>query len=541
MTTRTSVKLHRYLPRLDTRALGHLYTDCLIIGGGVAGMRAALEAAQAGRVLILTKNSLTDSNTYHAQGGIAAVLDPNDSISSHIEDTLNTGCGLCDFQTVEKVVEDAPAHIAELRNWSTPFDMLNGHIAAGREGGHSFARIAHALGDATGKAIAETLWEKIKRHSLVKVFDRCFSIDLLTVDGICRGVVCYHPQHGLQCIWARRTILATGGAGQLWRETTNPAGATADGLAMAYRAGATLSDMEFMQFHPTTLYIAGAARTLVTEALRGEGAYLVDNKGHRFMLDYHDMAELAPRDIVSRAIYVHMAKTNATNVFLDIRHQGSKWLQEFFPTIYALCDSFDIDVNTDLIPVRPSAHYMVGGVKTDLYGRTNISNLYCCGEAAATGLHGANRLASNSLLEGLVFGKICGQLVAEEITARNNETERHNIIYDIPDSDRTLLDIPDVTNSLRSVMWRNVGIERQGERLEETIEIIDFWSRYVMDKVLETPLDWQCQNMLTVCRLIAESARNRRESRGVHFRSDYPKIDDNNFQKHIDIEPVSLS
>jgi L-aspartate oxidase len=520
---------------MDTRAMGHLYTDCLVIGGGVAGLRAALGAAQAGQVLVLVKDTLTDSNTYHAQGGIAAVLSDDDRVGLHIDDTLKTGCGLCDMDVVELVVKKAPAQIEQLRQWATPFDMADGKIALGREGGHSRGRIAHALGDATGKAVALTLTEQVKKNRAVKVFEQCFCIDLLTDNDHCLGVLSYHPRHGLQCIWARRTILASGGAGQLWRETTNPAGATADGLAMAYRAGAVLSDLEFMQFHPTTLYIAGAARTLITEALRGEGAYLVDGKGRRFMSDYHEQAELAPRDVVSRAIYKHMAKTGATNVFLDVRHIGGKQLAEHFPTISALCKSFDIDVDVDLIPIRPSAHYMVGGVKTDITGRTNIENLYCCGEAAATGLHGSNRLASNSLLEGLVFGQICGEAAAGQIASDQTIMQHRSIVYEIEDSDRTQLDVPDVTNSLRSVMWRNVGVERSGERLEETVEIIDFWRRYVMDKVFDDPVDWQCQNMLTVCRLIAEVAKRRKESRGVHYRDDYPNRDDQNFKYHIDI------
>ena len=528
-----SVETRRYLARMDTRTLGHLYTDCLIIGGGVAGLRAAIEAAEAGPVLVLVKSKIIDSNTYHAQGGIAAVLREDDCFQSHIDDTLRTGCGLCEPDVVELVVTDAANRIKQLQEWSTPFDMEAGKIATGREGGHSKARIAHALGDATGKAVAQCLIDMVKKNRAIKIFEDCFCIDLLTVDDRCLGVFCYHSTHGFQCIWARRIILASGGAGQLWRETTNPAGATADGLAMAYRAGAILSDLEFMQFHPTTLYVAGAKRTLITEALRGEGGYLLDSIGTRYMPEYHQQAELAPRDVVSRATYNQMAKTGATNVYLDLRHLGAKWLAERFPTISALCESFDINVDVDLVPVRPSAHYMVGGIKTDINGRTNIANLFCCGEAAATGLHGSNRLASNSLLEGLVFGRICGLNAAQEIASTCNEAKHHTIVYEIPDSNRTLLNIPDVTNSLRSVVWRNVGIERSGERLNETVEIIDFWRRYVMDKVFDDPDDWQCQNMLTVCRLIADSARQRHESRGVHFRTDYPEPDDENFKHHI--------
>ena len=519
--------------------MGHLFTDCLVVGSGVAGLRAALAAAAAGTVQILVKDVVSGSNTYHAQGGIASVLRPDDTIASHIEDTLRTGCGLCDREVVEMVVGRGPAMIEQLCQWQTPFDREDGKLATGLEGGHSHPRVAHALGDATGKAVALALLDQVKKHPNIKIFEHCYAIDLLTENGACLGVLSYHPKHGYQCMWARKTILASGGAGQLWRETTNPAGATADGMALAWRAGAVLADLEFMQFHPTTLYIAGAERFLITEALRGEGGYLLDKSGHRFMPDVHEMAELAPRDVVSRAIYERMAQTNATNVFLDLRHLGAKWLAERFPTINQLCQSFDINVDTDLIPVRPSAHYMVGGVKVDREGRTNIAHLYACGECSATGLHGSNRLASNSLLEGLVYGQICGQNTAAEIAANHGTVERLNIQYVIEESPRTKLDIADVTNSLRAVMWRNAGIVRQGERLAETLEIIDFWRRYVMDKVFDEPAGWQCQNMLTISRLAVQAAHQRQESRGVHFREDYPSTDDVNFKRHLEFQQKS--
>ena len=534
---RTPVETRRYLIRFDSRLLGHLYTDCMVIGGGAAGLRCALAAAEGGKVIVLVKDTVTECNTYYAQGGIAAALGGADSIASHINDTLNTGCGLCDEQVVDFVIKQGPAQIEQLRAWSVPLDLKDGALAVAREGGHRQSRIFHALGDATGKALTTSLLAQVKKHRNIKIFERCFALDLLAEEGICYGVLCYHPQHGLQCIWARRTVLATGGAGQLYRETSNTSGATGDGLALAYRAGAILRDLEFMQFHPTTLYVAGAARALITEALRGAGALLVDRQGRRFMPEYHEMAELAPRDVVCRAIQKQLAQTNATHVFLDVRHLGSKYLAERFPTISGLCKSYDIDVDEDLIPVRPSAHYLIGGVKTDINGRTNVENLYCSGEAASTGLHGANRLASNSLLEGLVFGQVCGERIAGEIAAPKTELERRNIIYDIAPSQRTPLDVSDVTDSLRAVMWRNVGIERYAERLDETVEIIDFWRRYVMDKVWDDPAGWQCQNMLTVCRLMADSARRRRESRGVHYRTDYPLRDDEDFQHHIDVHP----
>jgi L-aspartate oxidase len=304
---------------------------------------------------------------------------------------------------------------------------------------------------------------------------------------------------------------------------------------MAYRAGAVLQDLEFMQFHPTTLYIAGASRALITEALRGEGAILVDSNGSAFMKEYDESAELAPRDIVSRAILSQMLKTNSTHVYLDVRHLDKKHFTKRFPTISELCESFDIDVSRDLIPVRPSAHYMIGGIKTDASARTSITNLYACGEVASTGLHGANRLGSNSLLEGLVFGKTAGQLASRNIKTGVSHIRHPLIRYQIPASDRTRLDTADVRNSLRALMWRNVGIIRKAQPLTEAQEIIKFWQRYVMDKIFDEPAGWECQNMLTVCLLMARAAETRQESRGVHFRSDFPNTDDKHFKKHIEI------
>jgi L-aspartate oxidase len=528
------VQFNRYLIRMDTRSLGHLYTDCLVIGGGVAGMVAALRAAQVGKVILLVKDGLEDSNTFYAQGGIAAVVGAEDSFDSHADDTLAAGCGLCDEAVVRLVVSRGPEHIEQLRNWKMPFDRDQGRYRAGREGGHSHSRVLHAHGDATGRGLVETLAEQIKTHPNIRVFSRCFAIDLITQDETCFGVVCAHPRHRLQCIWSRRTVLASGGAGRLYRETTNPSVATGDGLAMAYRAGAVLRDLEFIQFHPTTLYVAGATRVLVTEAIRGEGGLLLDRYHYRFMPDYSEMAELSPRDVVSRAIYEQMEKTAFSHVYLDVRH--IKDFEQRFPTIARICQDFDIDVAKDLIPVRPSAHYMIGGVKTNMDGRTSIEHLYCCGEAASTGLHGANRLASNSLLEGMVFGHICGERIAEELSHHDPVMNFRVIVSEIEDSQRVPLDVADVTNALRALMTRRVGAARSGETLEESIATIAFWQRYVMDKVFDTPDGWQLQNMLTVSSLIAQSALARNESRGTHYRMDYPQIDDARFGQHIDIQ-----
>lgn len=528
--------LRRYLIKIDTHSISQLFTDCLVVGAGIAGLRAAIEAGSSCNVTILTKAKLSDSNTWNAQGGIATVLDIQDSIEAHIEDTLKAGNYLNNPDTVKLVVSQGPALVKQLDQWGTEFDKKDGKIDITLEGGHSHARIAHAHGDSTGRGIAEALIKKIQNISNINVIEDFFAIDLITTEeNQCLGVIGQSSDGLIHIIWSKKTILATGGAGQLYRETTNPKIATADGLAMAYRAGAVLSDMEFMQFHPTTLYIAGASRALITETLRGEGAILRDTSGYAFMKDYTPQAELAPRDVVSRAILEQMLKTDSPFVYLDIRHFDKQHFSQRFPLISEICENFDIDVQKDMIPVRPSAHYMLGGVKTDLSARTNITDLFACGEAAATGLHGANRLGSNSLLEGLVFGKIAGQIAAKEINTTNGSQKPLKIKYQIPTSDRSRLDTADVRNSLRSLMWRNVGITRNEKHLTEAIEIIGFWQRYVMDKPFEDRQGWECQNMLTIALLMAKSALTRKESRGVHYRRDYPETNDKNFNKHIDI------
>jgi L-aspartate oxidase len=534
------VETRRYLVNIDSISTNQLFTDCLVIGAGIAGLRAAIEAAdprsnRGCNVIIVCKDTIQDSNTWQAQGGIASVLDKEDSFESHTADTLTTGCGISNKKVVELVIRQGPELIKQLLQWGATFDLIDGHIAMTIEGGHSHPRIAHAHGDETGRVIAQTLIEKVRQNPNIKIIENFFAIDLLTEDNKCTGIIGYDKNRGLQIIWSADTILATGGAGQLYRETTNPETATGDGIAMAYRAGAILRDLEFVQFHPTTLYVAGASRALITETLRGEGAVLLDSNGQRFMKEYHEAAELAPRDVVSRAILAQMLKTSSTHVYLDVRHFDKKYFAKRFPMISELCESFNIDISRNLIPVRPSAHYMIGGVNTDTKAATSIKNLYACGEAASTGLHGANRLGSNSLLEGLVFGKIAGQIVSQGTKTITAHIRRSPIRYRIPHSDRTRLDTADVRNSLRALMWRNVGITRKAQPLKEAEEIIRFWQRYVMDKVFDSPAGWECQNMLTVSLLMTRAAQERTESRGVHFRSDFPETDDEHFKKHIEI------
>ncbi len=524
----------RYLIPFRAMLLPQIFTDVLVIGSGVAGMRAALAAAQHSDVILATKADLQDSNTFWAQGGVAAVLDRADSFDDHIADTLTAGAGLCDVPAVRLVVEQAPHRIEELLRWGMRIDRTaKGEIALGREGGHSHPRIVHSDGDATGKELARVLIEQARGNERIRLFSNCFVLDLITLNGAadgaaspCIGAITHHPRYGLQVIWARATILASGGCGQMYRESTNPAVATGDGLAMAYRAGAQIMDAAFMQFHPTTLYVAGAARQLISEAVRGEGALLTDRHGHRFMPDYHPQAELAPRDIVSRAILAQMAKTGSAHVYLDCRGIDAERFRKRFPGITDQLRKFEIDPAQDPIPIHPSAHYMVGGVRTDLEARSSVPGLYACGEAACTGLHGANRLASNSLLEGLVFGEIAGR-VCQETADRTDRAavgaRPPKIVSDIPLSERSELDLADVRSSLRSVLWRHVGIERRGDRLEEVAEMFDFWARYTLDKIFDERAGWEVQNLLLTGALVTHAALWRAESRGVHYRTDCPE------------------
>lgn len=533
----------RYLIPFRSSLLPQIFTDTLVIGGGVGGLRAAVAAAEHGEVIVLAKEDAATSNTAWAQGGIAVVLDEADSFASHVDDTLTAGAGLCDAPAVRAIVEAGPARIRELVEWGMRLDAAPGRAgpALGREGGHHHARIIHTDGDATGRELVRCLGERVARTAGVRVFTRCFALDLVTAGSSpgapVMGAITHHPKHGLQMIWAKATILASGGAGMVYRETTNPKTATGDGLAMAYRAGATLADMAFMQFHPTTLYLAGATRALITEAVRGEGAYLIDEQGDRFMLDAHPMAELAPRDVVTRGIVRRLAQRGGTHVFLDVRH--IRGFAGRFPGIAQLLAKFDLDPAKDLIPVHPAAHYMVGGIVTDAAGRTDVPGLYAVGECASTGLHGANRLASNSLLEGLVMGEVAGR-AARELTQHGRGGPSVSIpppngwaapprpapipvVSDIRPSEQAELDLTDVQSSLRSSMWRNVGIERTGNRLHDAIDMVDFWARYTLDKIFDTVEGWTVQNMLTVAALMARSAAWRAESRGCHWRSDAPE------------------
>lgn len=525
----------RYLIPFRSSLLPQIFTDVLVIGSGVAGLRAAISAADSGaETIILSKEEPTLSNTAWAQGGIATVLDPADSFDSHIRDTLTAGAGLCDESVVRAVVQAAPDRIRELLQWGMKFDRsASGQPDLGREGGHEAHRILHSGGDATGAELERCLLEQTRATPGIRLFAKCFSLDLVTPSSApgapVMGAITHHPRYGLQMIWAKATILASGGAGMVYRETTNPRVATADGIAMAYRAGAPVADMAFIQFHPTTLYLAGASRSLITEAIRGEGAHLLDQSGHRFMLGVHPLAELAPRDIVSRAIVRRLASHGGTHVFLDVRHIAD--FSAKFPSIADLLARFDLNPAKDLIPVNPAAHYTIGGVHAAIDGRTAIPGLLAIGECSCTGLHGANRLASNSLIEGLVAGEAAGRAATEIARSGRTPPAPIPLVSDIRPSDHGELDLADVLSSLRSAMWRNVGVERTGPRLADVGEMIDFWARYTLDKIFDDPSGWQAQNMLLASALIARSAAWRTESRGCHTRTDHPDPADK-FQVH---------
>jgi L-aspartate oxidase len=517
----------RYLSRFRPKRVPHAFTDVMIIGGGIAGIRAALEIDPDLQVMVVTKDELAQSNSVYAQGGIAGVFDPLDDIASHAADTIAAGKGLCDEEVVQAVVSEAPQRIRELIEFGTHFDMQDGDLALTQEGGHTHRRIAHALGDATGKEIMRALMECIQHVEHIQIWESTFIIDLLTHDGSCRGALVWNSDRGKTFVWAKQTILATGGAGRLYRETTNPEIATADGHAVSFRAGAELRDMEFIQFHPTVLYIAGSSRHLISEAVRGEGAYLRDSNGERFMGDYDEAMELAPRDIVSRAITQQMAKTRHPCVYLDLTHLDPKLVANRFPHIRKVCADFDLDITHDRIPVRPGAHYMIGGLTVDADGRTTLPGLWAAGEATSSGLHGANRLGSNSLLEGLVYGLRTGKGASHAAADMPDNFHALPLVSDWPKTEHEDddLNLVDLRNSLTSLMWRNVCIQRTAEGLNAAADQVNFWDRYVSAREFFDPQGWELQNMLLVSRLVIAAAIERTESRGVHYRSDFPQTD----------------
>ncbi|GBD35701.1 L-aspartate oxidase [bacterium HR36] len=527
--------VRRYLVGFHWRRTPHYFTDILILGAGFAGLRAALAIEPSLDILVVTKDQLPESNSYYAQGGIASVVDAGDRFEDHEQDTLRAGDGLCDPEVVARVVREAPREIETLLSWGARFDAEGpGKLKLGREGGHSYNRIVH-VGDATGQEVMRVVIAQAQQRPHITIWENTFTLDLLTLEGRCVGALVYRRGE-VMLVWARQTILATGGAGQLYRETTNPAVATGDGLAMAWRAGAELRDMEFLQFHPTVLYVAGSARYLITEATRGAGALLRDRFGRRFMPEVHPLAELAPRDVVARAIVRQMEQTQHPCVYLDLSHLDADPVLRDFPGIARVCSSFGLDIRRDLIPVRPAAHYMIGGVRVDLSGRTSVPGLWACGEVTSSGLHGANRLASNSLLESLVYGRWCGEGANQAAASDHHPCHPHPVSAPHAPTD-TNLNLADIRNALQSLLWRKAGIIRTGQALQEALRDVLFWARYVLAQEFGQPSAWELQNLLTNAWMLVWSAWQRQESRGVHYREDFPRRDDQHWQRHLSVPP----
>jgi L-aspartate oxidase len=513
-------------------------TDFVVIGAGVAGLRAAIELADAGRVLVLAKKEVTNSNTQFAQGGIAAALSDEDEVSLHLQDTLIAGDGLCNPDAVKTLVEEGPERIEELIAWGTQFDRSGTKLVFGREGAHSRNRILHAQGDSTGREILRALYAKAQTVKNISVREFEFSTGLLAESERVDGVTLINEKGLPEEMSCSAVLLATGGMGQLYRNTTNPEVATGDGVAMGFRAGAEVSDMEFVQFHPTALYLQKAPRFLLSEALRGEGAYLRNIEMDRFMAKYHSLGELAPRDVVARAIMHEMEVSRSKDpfVYLDLTHLGAAKIQKRFPRIYATCLEYNIDITEDLIPTRPAAHYAMGGVRTDLNGKASLDGLYAAGEAAATGVHGANRLASNSLLEGLVCGARAGRAMREELKVpRKSAREQKTSASQNGPVDAGL---EELIGQIKDIMWKDAGIVRTRNGMQEAIQKLEELAPRVAHP--RTRRAYEAANLHVAGLLVVRSALAREESRGAHYRTDYPAHDDKKFLKHSMVKGESL-
>jgi L-aspartate oxidase len=490
--------------------------DVLVIGGGIAGLWCAYHAAPKGEVVVLNKGSFEEANTFWAQGGMAAALAPSDAPEKHFADTVTAGAGLCDEDAVWVLVTEAPKQVLALWQIGVPFDTDDGHLVLTIEGAHSVERIAHAYGDATGRAVMETLPKAVEERG-VRLYEHTAALKLLERNGECVGAIAVRD--GKMEIWrAKVVVLATGGSGQLFAVTTNPQGATGEGIALAFEIGAEVADMEFVQFHPTALAVGEVPRPLISEAVRGEGAILLNAKGERFMLKYHPKAELAPRDIVARAIFTEMQETGMPYVWLDISHKGEDFVRERFPNIYRSCLERGFNIGREPVPVAPAAHYHMGGIRTDLWGRTSVKRLFAIGECACTGLHGANRLASNSLTEGLVFGFRVAQVLDEWL-----QNELPPLPPEIP---QVTIRQPDlqVLKQVQQTMSELVGVVRWREGLEKAVARLSELGKGARGI---------CAYWVTTAWLIACAALERTESRGAHFRKDFPQRDDENWLVHI--------
>jgi L-aspartate oxidase len=517
-----------------------IQTDCVVVGAGIAGLYTALQISKYAEVILLTKKSLIDSNTRWAQGGIAAVISEVDSPELHKEDTLMAGAGLCDVQAVDILVHEGPEGVQNLMDYGVHFDEEDGEIALTKEGAHSRRRILHAQGDATGAEIVRGLSELVRKNSRITTYEHHFVTDLITNEQGCQGLAALTPTDKKIIIHAKSVILATGGTGQLFRYTTNPDIATGDGIALAYRAGAEIQDMEFIQFHPTVLFYPEAPRFLISEAVRGEGAILRNTNGERFMEKYHSLGDLAPRDVVSRAMVNEIEKSGSQYVYLDFTHESEEKIRHRFPTIYRTCLEYGLNLVKDWIPVAPAAHYTMGGIKTNELGQTNIPGLFACGEVACTGVHGANRLASNSLSEAIVFGKrIADYIIANRSSLSMSAKE---LFKSMESSLSFLGDKKDKPSyevimehriNLQKGMLQHASLTRSEESLTKMMNHITAWLEVCSNYTWETKAELEFINLLTCSYLVVNSSLNRKESRGGHFRTDYPTVNDKDWKKHV--------
>ncbi len=509
------------------------YHDVIIIGSGIAGVYTALEVCRDFDVTIITKETIDISNSVLAQGGIAVSLDKEDSPELHFKDTIYAGAGLCDEDAVWVLVNEASDNISSIVDLGVVFDTSNGRdLALSREAAHSRSRIIHS-GDTTGKAVCDRLVSVVRRKDNVDIRERVSAVDLLEENGVCRGVIVYdEDEDRFKALLSDIVVCATGGFGQLYANTTNPEVSTGDGTSLAYRAGCQLMDLEFIQFHPTVLYHPENKTFLISEAVRGEGAVLRNVHGERFMPKYHELGELAPRDVVSRFIFQEMKNTGSGHVDLDITFKDRDEIKERFPNIFETCMQYGLDMSKDYIPVAPAEHYCMGGIKSNVFGRTSIKGFYVCGEAACNGIHGANRLASNSLLEGLVFGRKIGREAGEILSASDTREEGYSIKYS---TDRIKKDIdPEgMKRDIQTIMNSQVGIVRDRDGLMEAGERIRAYRQELANMKNENMQHCELQNMALLASLVIQSALEREESRGAHYRSDFPKKDDENWKRNI--------
>lgn len=519
----------QYLIDFELNDLPVVETDVIVIGSGIAGLYTAIMASATQNVLLITKKSLLESNTRYAQGGIAAVTAEDDSPAYHRQDTLLAGAGLCSSAAVDVLVNEGPVGVQELIRLGTTFDVENGELALTKEGAHSHRRILHANGDATGYEIVRALSIQVEMLHNIEVWDDHFVIDLITEQGECHGALVQMPDGKRVFVRGRATIMCSGGAGQLYRYTTNPEVATADGIAMAYRAGAGIRDMEFIQFHPTALSYPGAPRFLISEAVRGEGAVLRNIRGERFMPKYHELQELAPRDIVARAIVSEMEATGSTFVYLDITHESPEMVKHRFPTIYETCMQYGLDLSSDWIPVSPAAHYMMGGIKTNLHGESSVKRLFACGEVSSTGVHGANRLASNSLSEAVVYGS---RIVERIKSLPGPSGDPLRVSFHLGRKDAPSQAMVEKRLKLQKVMVRYAGLRRNRDTLIRAAEELGRQLPLFQSKLSKRE-EYEFANMLTASLLVVQGALGREESRGAHYREDYPERNDSEWRKHI--------